>query len=198
MVDLGAMNFGYEFSYSHPAVVLYSTEDMLYIVPGSSKKFGLGKRGIIDAMNALDGFDKDTGLLLYNMRWIHKNRVKHSTGKQTSQRVLKNIEDFILRLNHEYHEEVKRRAQSNKRLRTNVHLLHQETHRLQQIIHEKEQVIEHKEQMILKHERRLEKYRNHFDKMDGIIELLKKQHLSSEIQELIGSLALEKPADGSK
>jgi len=195
MADLGAMNYGYEFSYPHPCVVVYETVDMLFVVPGSSKRFGRNHRGIIDATRANDGFDKDTGLLLYNMRWIHKNRVKHTTGRQTSPRVLQDIEQFILKLNHEFHQEIRQRAQSNKRLRANVYQLHQQIQQHRQTIQDNEQKLQENAKKIKRQEQRLKKYKEHLTKVHDLLEMLKHQGLRTEVQEFMDTMATEKWAD---
>ncbi|WP_405131062.1 hypothetical protein MHB43_31810 [Paenibacillus sp. FSL H8-0317] len=179
MVDLGAMNYGYEFSYTHPVIVVYETLDMVFVVPGSSKKFGIHQQGVVDATSANDGFDRDTGLLLYNMRWIHKNRIKHATGRQTSQRILKKIEEFNLRINHEYHQEVQRRAESNKKLRTKVYDLNQEIRQLQNSINQNEHKLIQSETKIQTQERIIEKYRKNLGKIDILLIYLKNNKLAT-------------------
>lgn len=204
MVDLGAMNYGYEFSYPHPSVVIYETLDMVFIVPGSSKKFGTGQRGIINATSVNDGFDKDTGLLLYNMRWIHKNRIKHSTGRQTSPRVLKEVEQFILQLNHEYHQGVQVRAQSSRRLRTNIYHLHQQIQQQAQAIQKKDQDIQQKTKEIEKRDRkiqsqekRIKMYEQQLRTVRELIETLKAQGHEDVSQKFLDTFAEKGLMDAS-
>lgn len=99
MVDLGATNFGYEFSFVHPAVVISQTKDYVYIAPcsSSSKKLSSSYPELIKATAAADGFRKDTAIIMNNTRWVHKNRVLRAVGK-VSNRVLDEIDKHMLRL----------------------------------------------------------------------------------------------------
>lgn len=95
MVDFGSFNYGFEFSYEHPAVVLVERKQHLLVVPGSTKKYNSPFPEYIDASPS-DGFARNTGLLLEQMRWIHKNRVVTNTGQTASQSVLNAIEEYVL------------------------------------------------------------------------------------------------------
>lgn len=94
-VDLGAINFKYEPSYTHPAVVLKNAFNSLLIVPCSTKKFGRGYSDVIDAYVS-DGFSKDTGIQVGALRWINKNRVISTTSRKVKPRILDEINNHIL------------------------------------------------------------------------------------------------------
>lgn len=96
-IDLGATNFKFEPSFTHPCIVLKNTKDSLLIVPCSSKKFGQGYHDIIDAHAKVDGFKHNTGIQINCFRWIHKNRVISKVGK-TSPRILDEINSHMLKL----------------------------------------------------------------------------------------------------
>ncbi|MEJ8305862.1 hypothetical protein [Saccharibacillus sacchari] len=182
MVDLGAMNYGFELAYSHPVVVLYSTLDMLFVIPGSSKRFGCGKKDTIDATSANDGFNKNTGLLLNHMRWIHKNRVKQTTGTLTSSRILEKIEKYNLTLNEEYHKEVADRARVTRQLRADKFNL------AQQVEQQKQEIL-NKQSEISESQLELENYKKGM--VEGL-EKLKEQTSDETALELINLLLLQK------
>lgn len=97
LVDLGADNFRFEPSFTHPCVVIKNRRNTLYIAPCSSKKFGKGFFDIIDAYGKRDGFSEKTGIQIEAVRWINKNRVISSVG-QASPRVLDKINEHMLTL----------------------------------------------------------------------------------------------------
>lgn len=94
-VDLGATNFRFEPSFTHPAIVLKNSYNSILIVPCSTKKYGKGLECIIDA-TPKDGFSKNTGIQTDALRWINKNRVISYTGKRTSGEILDKINKKIL------------------------------------------------------------------------------------------------------
>ncbi|GGG07744.1 type II toxin-antitoxin system PemK/MazF family toxin [Paenibacillus aceti] len=47
-IELGAMNFGFEASYEHPAIVIANSYNTVLIAPCSSKTHGKGRRDVID------------------------------------------------------------------------------------------------------------------------------------------------------
>lgn len=94
LVDLGANNFRFEPSFTHPCIVLQNRRNTMYIVPCSTKKYGLGYPEIIDATPA-DGFQSNTGIQIESARWIHKNRIVSAHGKISS-RVLNEIDQYLL------------------------------------------------------------------------------------------------------
>lgn len=93
-VDLGASNFRFEPSFTHPCIVLENRKTKLLVVPCSSKKFGQNYRDVVDAY-IRDGFKINTGIQVEEFRWINKNRIISSQGKVSS-RVLNEIDDHIL------------------------------------------------------------------------------------------------------
>lgn len=95
-VDLGANNFRYEPSFTHPCIVLAQSKNFLLIVPCSSKKYGKHLPDIIDA-TINDGFSCNTGIQIKHFRWISKNRVISSIGTASS-RVLNLIDQELLKL----------------------------------------------------------------------------------------------------
>lgn len=113
-IDLGASNFRYEPSFTHPCVVLVNRYNSMLIVPCSSKKYGKGFPDIIDA-TVSDGFKKNTGIQIESIRWIHKNRVISVVGKASTQ-VLNEIDDHILKLVPTYKEEKIRYTKVNDQL----------------------------------------------------------------------------------
>lgn len=97
-VDLGAGNFKFEPSFSHPCIILAEKEFSILVVPCSTKKFGTGYRDIIDAYAGVDGFSKNTGIQVEDYRWISKNRVISSLGRVNSN-VLNKIDQHMLKRN---------------------------------------------------------------------------------------------------
>ena len=94
--DLGASNFRYEPSFTHPCIVLAQNKNFLLIVPCSSKKYGRNFPDIIDA-TIDDGFSCNTGIQIKHFRWISKNRVISSIGSVSS-RILNLIDLEFLKL----------------------------------------------------------------------------------------------------
>ncbi|MGL5649388.1 MAG: type II toxin-antitoxin system PemK/MazF family toxin [Clostridium sp.] len=94
-VDLGANNFKYEPSFTHPAIVLKNEFNSILVVPCSTKKFGNGYKDVIDAYRR-DGFSKNTGIQVGALRWINKNRVISRTKSKASSRVLTEIDNKLL------------------------------------------------------------------------------------------------------
>lgn len=94
-VDLGATNFRFEPSFTHPAIVLKNSYNSILIVPCSTKKYGKRLKDIIDAKPS-DGFNKNTGVQTDSLRWINKNRIISNTGKKASGRILDEINKKIL------------------------------------------------------------------------------------------------------
>jgi len=95
-VDLGADNFRFEPSFTHPCIVLINRKTSLFVVPCSTKKFGQGHFDIIDAYSGKDGFSQNTGIQIEATRWVNKNRVISSVGF-TSPRVLDEINKYMLK-----------------------------------------------------------------------------------------------------
>lgn len=93
-VDLGASNFRFEPSFTHPCIVLQNRRNSIYVVPCSTKKYGKGYPEIIDATKA-DGFQANTGIQVESTRWIHKNRVVSAHNK-VENRVLDEIDKYLL------------------------------------------------------------------------------------------------------
>lgn len=78
-VDLGAQNYKHEPSYLHPCIILCESKYSALVVPCSSKQYGKGYIGVIDA-EVSDGFSVKTGVQMQAYRWIHKNRIISSVG----------------------------------------------------------------------------------------------------------------------
>lgn len=117
-IDLGAHNFKYEPSFSHPCIVLQQRTRSILIVPCSTKKFGKGYREIINAYAPLnkDGFTQNTGIQIEDFRWVSKNRVISKVGK-TSSRVLNEIDKRLLELIPTYKKKsVKFKGESKKNI----------------------------------------------------------------------------------
>lgn len=94
IIDYGFMNFGFEFSYPHPSIVLCTTKNYMLVAPGTTKKFGKGYQDVLDAYKD-DGFEENTGILLDGVRWISVNRAIEKIG-EASIRVLRKVEEFTL------------------------------------------------------------------------------------------------------
>lgn len=94
--DLGAENFRFEPSFTHPCVVIKNRKTKILVAPCSSKKFGRGFTDIIDA-RVSDGFAKNTGIQIEEFRWVNKNRVISKVGK-VSPRILEEINKHMLAL----------------------------------------------------------------------------------------------------
>lgn len=118
LVDLGASNFKYEPSFSHPCIVLDERQRSILVAPCSTKKFGKGYREIIDANAGIDGFAQNTGVQVEELRWINKNRVISKLGK-TSSRILNEIDFRILKSIPSYRKELSKfnsESEQNKQL----------------------------------------------------------------------------------
>lgn len=121
--DLGAQNFRYEPSYSHPCIILKEKRNTVLIVPCSSKKYGKGYSDIIDA-SAADGFSVNTGVQVHSFRWVHKNRIISAAGRVSSS-LLDKIDAEILKLIPTYKMEI-------NRLNAQIASLQQEIEKLKQ------------------------------------------------------------------
>lgn len=95
-LDLGAQNFRYEPSYTHPCIILHESRDTILVVPCSSKKYGKGYIDVIDATPA-DGFTVNTGVQIRSFRWVHKNRIISPVGRVSSD-LLDKIDREMLKL----------------------------------------------------------------------------------------------------
>lgn len=81
-VDLGNNNYGHEFSFFHPCVVLLDKSSKLFVVPCTSQIKGDAHKYLIG--DKIDGFYKPTRLLIDEARFIDKTRVISSLGKVTN------------------------------------------------------------------------------------------------------------------
>lgn len=89
LVDLGWNTYDREFAYIHPAIVIKETATKIFIVPcssGSPRKdsneniypeFELG--------TPTDGFQRNTVVMLYEAKYIDKNRVISKLGKTSKE-----------------------------------------------------------------------------------------------------------------
>ena len=93
-LDLGSQNFKHEPSYTHACIVLANRRTSILIVPCSTKKYNSGYPDIIDATPA-DGFNHPTGIQSESFRWVSKNRVVSSTGKQVSATILDQLDNVL-------------------------------------------------------------------------------------------------------
>lgn len=91
-VDLGAFNLKYEEGYIHPCVVIKKYGSSVFVIPGSSKKYGKGNDLIFD-IQAGDGFSENTGLLLDQIRCVSSTRL---ISKLSQVKVPKPIFDNII------------------------------------------------------------------------------------------------------
>lgn len=127
--DLGAQNFRYEPSYSHPCIILKEKRDTVLLVPCSSKKYGKGYSDIIDA-DVSDGFRINTGVQVYAFRWVHKNRIISAAGRASGS-LLDKIDLEMLKLIPTYKLEI-------TRLNAQIAALQQEVERLKKKIPDSE------------------------------------------------------------
>lgn len=88
LVDLGWNNYNREFAYIHPVVVIKETSTKIFIVPCSSGKPRKDKNGNIypefEIGTPADGFQKNTVVMLYEAKYIDKNRVISKLGKTSN------------------------------------------------------------------------------------------------------------------
>lgn len=89
LVDLGWNNYDREFAYIHPAIVIKETATKIFIVPCSSGNPRKDKKGNIypefEVGTINDGFQRNTVVMLYEAKYIDKNRVISRLGKTSSQ-----------------------------------------------------------------------------------------------------------------
>ena len=88
LIDLGWNNYDREFSYIHPAIVIKETATKIFIVPCSSGTARKDKNGNIypefEIGGKDDGFQKNTVVMLYEAKYIDKNRVISRLGKTSN------------------------------------------------------------------------------------------------------------------
>lgn len=88
LVDLGWNNYDGEFAYIHPAIVIRETATKLFIVPCSSGTPRKDSKGNIypefELGKVEDGFKRDTIAMLYEAKFIDKNRVISKLGKTST------------------------------------------------------------------------------------------------------------------
>lgn len=89
LVDLGWNNYDREFAYIHPAIVIKETYTKIFIVPCSSGTPRKDKKGNIypefEVGTPKDGFQRNTIVMLYEAKYIDKNRVISKLGKTSNQ-----------------------------------------------------------------------------------------------------------------
>lgn len=89
LVDLGCNNYDREFAYIHPAIVIKETATKIFIVPCSSGNPRRDKNGNVypeyEVGTIDDGFERNTVVMLYEAKYIDKNRVISKLGKTSSQ-----------------------------------------------------------------------------------------------------------------
>ena len=89
LVDLGWNNYDREFAYIHPAIVIKETATKIFIVPCSSGTPRTDKNGNIypefEVGTVEDGFQRNTVVMLYEAKYIDKNRVISKLGKTSNQ-----------------------------------------------------------------------------------------------------------------
>ena len=88
LVDLGWNNYDREFAYIHPAIVIKETATKIFIVPCSSRTPRKDKDGNIypefEVGTLMDGFKRKTVVMLYEAKYIDKNRVISRLGKTSN------------------------------------------------------------------------------------------------------------------
>lgn len=97
IVELGAMNFGYEASYEHPAIVMANGYNRILIAPCSSKSFGKEHRDVIDIPKTeANGLTENTGVGVGWTRWVSKNRVLNRVGNVKNIAILDRIDEYLI------------------------------------------------------------------------------------------------------
>ncbi len=88
LVDLGCNTYSREFAYTHPAIVIKENATKIFIVPCSSSIPRKDKTGNIypefELGTANDGFQRNTVVMLYEAKYIDKNRVISKLGKTSN------------------------------------------------------------------------------------------------------------------
>lgn len=128
IIDYGFMNFGYEFSFPHPSVILCVVKNYMFVAPCTTKKFGRGFSDVLDAYKD-DGFEENTGVILDGVRWVSVNRAIEKIGT-TSYRVLRKIEEFTLNHILTYSFEKSKRRKEIVKLMEENEILKKENERL--------------------------------------------------------------------
>lgn len=89
LVDLGWNNYDREFAYIHPAIVIKETATRIFVVPCSSGIPRKDKNGNIypefEIGTPNDGFQRDTIVMLYEAKYIDKNRIVSRLGKTSNE-----------------------------------------------------------------------------------------------------------------
>ncbi|WP_310735664.1 type II toxin-antitoxin system PemK/MazF family toxin [Paenibacillus thiaminolyticus] len=96
-IELGAMNFGYEASYEHPAIIIANSYNTVLLAPCSSKTYGRGRKDVIDLPKSdTTGLTSDSGIGVGGIRWISKNRILNRSGKVTNPIILEKVDEYLL------------------------------------------------------------------------------------------------------
>lgn len=149
-IELGAMNFGYEASYEHPAIVIANAYNTVLIAPCSSKSFGRGHRDVIDLpKTAATGLSEDTGVGVGGIRWISKNRILNRSGNVTNPIILDKIEAYLL--NQLYFHKV-----LTAHLENQLFDLERKQNKLEAELEEKKSILISVEELLLRHSPELE------------------------------------------
>lgn len=135
-IDLGATNFRYEPSFTHPCIVIAQNRDFILIIPCSSKKYGKGFPEIIDATPS-DCFSCNTGIQTKSFRWVSKNRVISSIGFASS-RILNLIDQKLLSLIPTYQKELILKNSKISQLTNELHTANESILNLQNSLSSKE------------------------------------------------------------
>lgn len=154
-LDLGAANYKTEPSFEHPAIVLVSDAKTMFIAPCSSKAYGHGYQGVIDAVpeDTNGGFNQNTGIQMKSLRWVHKNRIITKLGKVTNPVLLESIQEQVLI----FFPQIKQKM---------IHLQEQLEQRDKDLI-EKDKVLMQKEdtiKLLLEKVRRIEKEKDRYSR----------------------------------
>lgn len=84
MVDLGVNEYGHEFSYEHPCIVIKNELTKVFVIPCTSQPAKKDKNGQIykEYIEGFvsDGFKKDTTILISEAKFIDKTRIKSRLG----------------------------------------------------------------------------------------------------------------------
>lgn len=129
LIDCGFDNFGYEFSYIHPCVVLAQTHYNIYIAPCSTKKYNTDHLEVLN-VDSRDGFCSPTAVIMNSTRWCAKDRAVAILGTTTN-KVLDKIETYLLEHNHKYKEVKQQKADEINRLEKEIHKLRKKLSDLQ-------------------------------------------------------------------
>lgn len=141
LIDYG-INVGDDISYEHPGVVIAQRNTSVYVVPCSTGKLrnayepnGDVKIGYMIG-EKVNGFTKQTALVLYNAKWISKNSIILNEGNKVTKDFYDEITENLLKISLVDH------FKGKEKLSNTLKKLDHKIERLNEIIAEKDKIIE--------------------------------------------------------